>query len=125
MFLENRRDKEFLKMYQMLSGSDLEGNIENKSTIMMLYAMLCIDHVFSGKNLVPKKDYVVLAKELLRIIDTKDNEGTNGYISTIVWTLGLSDYMEETGKKLKEIHSMNSYELMKGVKQIIDGMAIA
>jgi len=120
MFLENKRDKELMKMYQLLSGSDLQGNFKDGWTITMLYALKCVDFIFSKGDLVARKDYVVLAKELLRISETKDNEERNGFISMIVWALGLHDYMERTGKKLKEIHSMNSYDLMMGVRQIID-----
>lgn len=120
MFLENRRDKEIMKIYQMLTGSDLEGNYNDGWTVSLLYALRCVDFVFAGSNLVNKKEYVVLAKELIRITQTEDNEGKNLYLSMPVWTMGLLEYMKNTGKRIKEIHSMNSYELMKDVSKEIE-----
>ena len=124
MILENCRDKELMKLYQMLSGSDLEGNFKNTWVISMLYALQCVDCFFNESGMITKKEYVVLAKELLRISETKDNEGRNELISLPTWAVGLYDYMKESGKRVKDIHSMNSYELMTSVKQRLEGVTV-
>ena len=124
MILENYRDKELMKLYQMLSGSDLEGNFKNGWVISMLYALQCVDCFFNESGMISKKEYVVLVKELLRISETKDNEGKNEFISLPTWAVGLYDYMKESGKRVKDIHSMNSYELMTSVKQRLEGATV-
>ena len=120
MILENIRDKKLIELYQMLTRSDMNGNIKDGWVIKMLYALNCVDSLVSQSGVISSKEYVVFAKEVVRISETEDNDGENLYISLPVWTVGLMEYMKKTGMKMKQIHSMSGYELMMNVKKLIN-----
>ena len=120
MILENIRDRKLIELYQMLTRSDMNGNIKDGWVIKMLYALNCVDALISQSGIISKKEYVIFAKEVVRISETEDNDGENMYISLPVWTVGLMEYMKKTGKTMKQIHSMSAYDLMSDVKGVIN-----
>ena len=120
MILENIRDRKLIELYQMLTRSDMNGNAKDSWVVKMLYALNCVDELVAKSGVISKKEYVIFAKEVVRISETEDNEGENLLISLPAWTVGLMEYMKKTKKKMKQIHSMSGYDLMMDVKQIIN-----
>lgn len=123
MILENIRDRKLIELYQMLTRSDMNGNAKDSWVVKMLYALNCVDELVAKSGVISKKEYVIFAKEVVRISETEDNDGKSLLISLPAWTVGLMEYMKKTKKKMKQIHSMSGYDLMIDVKQVINEAA--
>ncbi|MCR4634318.1 MAG: hypothetical protein K5648_09360 [Erysipelotrichaceae bacterium] len=118
LILEHIRDKKLRQLYQALTRTDFNGNYEDDYVLSVLYAMRCIDVCQSQKAVCKERDYVDLAKEIIRISDVSE-ENDFEEISIMSWTRALFDYMKENGKAYRDIHRMNSYDLVKGVYEFV------
>ena len=118
LILEHIRDRKLKQLYQALTRSDFSGNYEDDYVLSVLYAMRCIDVCQSQQTVCREKDYVDLAKEIIRISDVSE-ENDFGEISIMSWTRALFDYMRQNEKAYKDIHRMNSYDLVKGVYEFV------
>ena len=118
MILEHIRDRKLKQLYQALTRSDFSGNYEDDYVLSVLYAMRCIDVCQSQQTVCREKDYVDLATEIIRISDVSE-ENDFGEISIMSWTRALFDYMRQNEKAYKDIHRMNSYDLVKGVYEFV------
>ena len=115
----------WLKMYEKISGSDLNGNIANKNVIKMLYAMMCIDEkTYKCKVKVPDIAIPVLSKELLDLYDTYGSSYVDGedysYIDMSVLAEAFVIYLRETQKDIKEIHTMSRYDLASEIIRLFE-----
>ncbi len=116
MILENYRDIKLKQLYQALTRSDFNGNIEDDYMLSVMYAMRCID-CNQGKGIkIPEKHYVPLAKEIIRVYDTSEKDLED--LSIMSFTRLLLDYMKMSGRKYPDIHRMSTVDLMNEMKKI-------
>ena len=110
MILEHYRDRPLLKLYTMLTRSDLAGELEDEYVICVLYALRCID---VNRKLYDSKggQIVLLAKEAVRICDGEDP------IPIDLGVRGLLKYMKEDGLSVKQIHRMSTCDLKRNVER--------
>ena len=118
MILEHVRDKKLKQLYQVLTRSDFNGNFEDDYVLSVLYAMRCIDVCQSKEKVCQERDYVDLAKEIIRIYDASDEQDFED-ISIESWTRALFDFMKKRKLSCRDIHRMNSYDLIHGVYAFI------
>ena len=119
MFEELKVKNKTIELYRLLSRSDFKGNYEDAYTIEQLFTMLCLDvvlNVHGGEN-VKGKDLLDLAKEIIRLFEIDENGVSN--FSIMNWCKATLSYMNETGKKYKDIHSMNTYQLRTEVEEYL------
>ncbi len=112
MILENIMNNRVTQLYEMLTKSDFKGNVEDEYVVSLTYVMMCIDRCVNDQISFDRKHYVLLAREIIRIHDTGAED-----VSYMVLTRAMIDYMKKKGKKYREIHSMNSYDLLNGVME--------
>ena len=118
LLLEHIRDKKLKQLYQALTQSDFNGNYEDDYVLSLLYAMRCIDVCQSEEKVAQEREYVDLAKEIIRIADTSDEEDLED-VSILSWTRALFEFMKEEGKTYKDVHRMSAYVLFREVSAFI------
>ena len=100
----------------MLTKSDFNGNFEDDYMLSVMYAMRCID-CNQGKGItIPEKQYVPLAKEIIRVYDTSEKDLED--LSIMAFAKSLLEYMKICGKKYPDIHRMSTIDLMNEMKKI-------
>ena len=87
--------------------------------------MLSIDEAaYTCKVVLPEKSYPLLAKELLEIHQTLNENFIDGedysYISLNLLGKAFVGYLRETRKDIKDIHSMSRYDLVKDIIKLFD-----
>ena len=80
--------------------------------------MRCIDVCQSEEKVAQEREYVDLAKEIIRIADTSDEADLED-VSILSWTRALFEFMKEEGKTYKDVHRMSSYVLFREVSAFI------
>ena len=119
MLLENYRDSKLKELYRRLTRSDLKGGMEDEYIVTLLYAMRCLDSSMKDYDLIPEKYFVNYAKELIRIYETCESEGTNN-ISIMAYARAMLRYMKEKQLKYKDIHKMSTYDLINSVSEYLE-----
>ncbi len=119
----------FLKMYLELSGSDLKGSIPNRRLIEMLYAMMCVDEkALEYKVIMPDIAYPAVAREVLDLYHTCMDGFIDGedysYLSMEMFAAAFINYLRETKKDIKDVHSMSRYDLMKDVLNVLEEQGV-
>ena len=114
MLAEHYRDVKLKELYYMLTRSDFNGDLKDEYVICLLYAMRCIDRCQGDEALIREKDYVNLAKEIIRIYESAD-EGDMDHVSIMTWTRGLFSYMRDSGRSYQDVHKMSCYDLLDHV----------
>ena len=120
MILENVRDKKLMQLYETLTRSDFEGSIQDEYVICLLYTIRCLDSLQKTDRFIKKKDMMNIAKEIFRIYETSEKDYED--ISIMAYTKGLFNYMKSEGLEYKDIHSMNTYDLLNNVKEYLSNL---
>lgn len=110
--LEKKRDRKLTDLYQILTRSDFKGRIETNRIIRSLYAIYCLDAVNRQKMPLNEEDYLLLARELLRIEETPLFDYDR---SLMTWAKGLLNYMKDENLSIRDIQKKNSIDLKKEI----------
>ena len=114
MLMENYRDRKLLKLYTILTGSDLKEEIKDEFIICALYAMRCIDtsrDVFS----IDPKHLVDLAKEAIRAYEELCGRGIEEIPVRTICRALLREMSE--GSDYRQIHRMSGFDLTETVRE--------
>ena len=114
--LNKKRDRKLTDLYQILTHSDLQGHMESDRIVVTLYALYCIDAVNRQEMPLNEEEYLILARELVRIDETQLFDYD---YSMKTWARGLLEYMSDNDLSVVDIHRMNSIDLKKEVYQYI------
>ena len=60
--------------------------IKDSWVVKMLYALNCVDELVAKNGVISKREYMIFAKEVVRISETEDNDGESLLISLPAWT---------------------------------------
>ena len=77
-----------------------------------MYVMMCLDRIVKRYGALDRNDYVLYTKEIVRIADEDDDER----ISYMSYTDALVSCMKKEDLSYKDVHRMNSFDLVKKVK---------
>ena len=114
-YAENR----IAELYRLLTHSDFQGNYEDDMVVTLLYVMSCIDSFNRDGKYLADKEYVVCAKQILRINETYELRQVAD-VSLKSWSKALLDFKAERKLTLREINKMNSDELTDMVLLYLD-----
>ena len=115
MLLENYRDRKLKELYQALTRSDFNGNVEDEYVVSLLYVMMCIDPLQDHET-IRERNYVDIAKEIIRVYDESSRQYEE--VSLMIWTSSLMRYMKEKKKTYRDIHRMSSIDLLNELKPL-------
>ena len=119
MLMEKYLDNRLMVLYQKLTKSDFKGNVENEYIVSLLYALRCIDRCNRNNILIPEKKYVSYAREIIRIYETCEEQGTDRN-SIMAWTKSIFSYIATNKADYKMIHKMSTVDLINELSKYMD-----